>query len=374
MGDQMDQQKLHQVFVMLRMMNEHHHDNYDREYHDYDNYNSGNNWMKKQWMKYKMHQMMQQFMKEDNQDYHVRPYSMDTKMDSFNNKMDMFDMTKNNKMDKFEMMKMMKDIMQENQYSDMYNKQQMMKMMKNFFGNDHSADEYNMMENFFRNKNNKKDMEFVEMMKRMNEKSYENKSYKDFNYSPPQARYRFKRQASGSTKPVDYTKPATGLDKGDRLFAKLQEEKREMEEYIGNMTCVLKETDVLNKDNQIDVKALKRSMQQYALPSPWFKIRFEELIDVCYETATNLPASNVEEQEVEGTFGLVNIAHVKTYMKCLKEGKQKLCMNLDTKNKIESNFGPIEKILKETKLTEYQLFPLVQQMLQGEESEFMGFM
>jgi len=417
-ADQMDQQKLHQVFVMLRMMNDHH-DNYDREYHDYDNYNSGHNWMKKQWMKYKMHQMMQQFMKEDNQDYHVRPYSMDTKMDSFNNKMDMFDMMKNNKMDKFEMMKMMKDIMQENQYSDLYNKQQMMKMMKNFFGNDHSADEYNMMENFFRNKNNKKDMEFVEMMKmmmkfsekkqnmdmsemmhkmknmygydkdftmneykpnkfdmmkRMNEKSYEDKSYKDFNYSPPQARYRFKRQASGSTKPVDYTKPATGLDKGDRLFAKLQEEKREMEEYIGNMTCVLKETDVLNKDNQIDVKALKRSMQQYALPSPWFKDRFEELIDVCYETATNLPASIVEEQEIEGTFGLVNIAHVKTYMKCLKEGKQKLCMNLDTKNKIESNFGPIEKILKETKLTEYQLFPLVQQMLQGEESEFMGFM
>merc|ERR1719474_2202411 len=110
----------------------------------------------------------------------------------------------------------------------------MMKMMKNFFGNDHSADEYNLMENFFRNKNNKKAMEFAEMMKmmmkfsekeqnmgmsemmqkmknmygydkaftmneykpnkfdmmkRMNEKSYENKSYKDFNYSPPQARY-----------------------------------------------------------------------------------------------------------------------------------------------------------------------------------------
>merc|ERR1711915_599249 len=102
-ADQMDQQKLHQVFAMLRMMNDHHHDNYDREYHDYDNYNYGHNWMKKQWMKYKMHQM----------------------------------------------------------------KQQMMKMMKNFFGNDHSADEYNMMENFFRNKNNQKDMEFVEMMKMM---------------------------------------------------------------------------------------------------------------------------------------------------------------------------------------------------------------
>merc|ERR1711915_406387 len=239
-ADHMDQQKLHQVFVMLRMMNDNHHDNYDREYHDYDNYDSGHNWMKKQWMKYKMHQMMQQFMKEDNQDYHVRPYSMDTKMDSFNNKMDMFDMMKNNKMDKFEMMKMMKDIMQENQYSDMYNKQQIMKMMMKFSEKEQNMDMSEMMQKMKNMYGYDKDYTMNEykpnkfdMMKRMNEKSYEDKSYKDFNYSPPQARYRFKRQASGSTKPVDYTKPATGLEKGDRLFAKLQEEKREMEEYIG---------------------------------------------------------------------------------------------------------------------------------------------
>merc|ERR1712154_559826 len=205
-------------------------------------------------------------------------------------------------------------------------------------------------------------------------KNFDQKDVKNFEYSPPQARYRFKRQASGSTKPVDYTKPATGLDKGDRLFAKLQEEKREMEEHIGNMTCVLKETDVLNKDNQIDVKALKRSMQQYALPSPWFKNRFEELIDICYETATNLPASIVDEQEVEGEFGRVNVGQVKTFIKCCRDGKQKLCMNQDTKNKIEANFGPIKSILKETKLTEYQLFPLVQEMLQGEESEYLGLL
>ena len=271
-ADQMDQQKLHQVFGMLRMMNNQPEYN---NYNNYNNHNSGSNWLKEKFMKYKMHQMMKQMMNEDEDNFHVRPYSSDNKMD---------------------------------------------------------------------------------------------------NYAPPQARYRFKRQASGSTKPVDYIKPVQGLDKGDRLFAKLQEQKKDMEAHVGNMTCVLRETKVLNKENEIDVQSLKKSMEQFTMPSPWFKNRFDEVIDICYETAVNIPASIVDEHNIEGDFGSVNLAHVKTFMKCLKEGKQKLCMNQDTKNKIESNFGPIKTILEETKLTEYQLFPLVQQMLQGEESEYMGFM
>ena len=344
-------------------------------------------------MKYKMHQMMKQMMSQDEDNFHVRPYSFDNK----------FDMMKDNKMGKFELMKMMKDIMKENQYSESYNKYEMMKMMKKFFGNEHSTDKFEMMEKFFKNDNDmdafemmkmmmkfsgeEKNMDMSEMMHsmekmygnnyKMTEQDYnkfDNKDNKNFNYSPPQARYRFKRQASGSTKPVDYTKPTQGLDRGDRLFAKLQEQKQDMEAHVGNMTCVLRETKVLNKENEIDVQSLKKSMEQFTMPSPWFKNRFDEVIDICYETAVNIPASIVDEHNIEGDFGSVNLAHVKTFMKCLKEGKQKLCMNQDTKNKIESNFGPIKTILEETKLTEYQLFPLVQQMLQGEESEYMGFM
>merc|ERR1712123_375953 len=247
-------------------------------------------------------------------------------------------------------------------------------MMKKFFGNDHSADQYEMMEKYFKNDNQ---MDAFDMMKMANEKNFDSQDFKKYNYAPPQARFRFKRQAPGSTKPhqkPDYTKPAPGLDRGDRLFAKLQEQKREMEARVGNMTCVLRETKVLNKDNEIDINSLKQSMQQYTLPSPWFKNRFEELIDICHETAVNIPADISDEHNIEGQFGSVNLAHVKTFMKCCKEGKQKLCMNQDTKNKIESNFGPIKDILEQTKLTEYQLFPLVQQMLQGDESEYLGLL
>merc|ERR1712212_373721 len=265
-------------------------------------------------------------------------------------------------MKKFEMMKMMKDMMKDNRYSDSFNQHDTMKMMKNVFGNEHSNDQYDMMEKYFKNDN---DMDAFEMM---NEKNFESHDYKTDNYAPPQARYnRYKRQVY---KP-QARNTEQRLDKGDRLFAKLQEQKREHEEHVGNMTCVLKETKVLNKENKIDVQSLKQYMQQYTLPNPWFKKNFEELVDICYETAVNLPADIVEDQIIEGDFGTVNFAQVRTFMKCCKEGKRRLCMNQDTKNKIESNFGPINSILKETKLTEFQLFPLVQEMLQGEESEYL---
>merc|ERR1711892_1579914 len=128
-----------------------------------------------------------------------------------------------------------------------------MKMMMKFSGNEKNMDMSEMMhsmEKMYGNDYNKFDM-----MKMANEKNFDSQDFKNYNYASPQARFRFKRQAPESPKPYqkpDYTKPAPGLDRGDRLFAKLQEQKREMEARVGNMTCVLRETKVLNKDNEID--------------------------------------------------------------------------------------------------------------------------
>jgi len=390
-ADQMDQFKMKMMFHTMRQMsNNYNNDNY------YDHYNnkhhSESNWLQEQFRKYQMHKMMKQMMHgnfDDSESIVYKPYSIDHGME-------------NNQMKKFEMMKMMKDMMKDNRYSDSFNKHDMMKMMKNVFGNEYTNDNYDMMEKYFKNDNDMDAFEMMkmmmkfsgdesnidmsqmmhsmkkmygndykmnehDMMKMMKEKNFESNNYKTESYAPPQARYRYKRQVFNP----QARNTEQGLDKGDRLFAKLQEQKRVHEEHVGNMTCVLKETKVLNKENKIDVKSLKQYMQQYTLPSPWFKKNFEELVDICYETAVNLPADVVEDQVIEGDFGTVNFAHVRTFMKCCKEGKRRLCMNQDTKNKIESNFGPINSILKETKLTEFQLFPLVQEMLQGEESEYL---
>merc|ERR1711890_226852 len=148
------------------------------------------------------------------------------------------------------------------------------------------------------------------------------------------------------------------LDLGDRLVEKLNEQKKEMED--------------LNSDNQLDVRAIKKDMEQYTMPSPWFAQRYEELIDTCYEMATNLPAPIEENSVITGeSFGTVKLAEVKSFMKCCSKAKTRLCMNQDIKKKIESNFGPLEDILEQTQLTEYQIFPLVIQLLHGQ-MEYMG--
>jgi len=157
----------------------------------------------------------------------------------------------------------------------------------------------------------------------------------------------------------------------DRLKEKIQAVFEEQQARIGNMTCVLKEMNVLNDENEIDVRAMKKDAEQYNLPSAWFKERYEQIVDTCYEVATNLPSQL--DEVVEGDFGTVKLGQMKSFMSCCKNSKQRLCMNQDVKNKIETNFGPVEEILESFKyqITENQLFTHVNQLLQGSEEEYM---
>merc|ERR1719291_749582 len=129
--------------------------------------------------------------------------------------------------------------------------------------------------------------------------------------------YRSKRQATDN------------LDLGDRLVEKLAEQKHHMEAEIGNMTCVLKELNTLDASNNLDLQAMKRDVQQYAMPSPWFGKKYEMILDSCYEMATNLPAEMADNSVVSGSFGTVKMAEIKMFLKCEERGEMKLCMNLD---------------------------------------------
>merc|ERR1712210_253278 len=118
------------------------------------------------------------------------------------------------------------------------------------------------------------------------------------------------------------------LDLGDRLVEKLAEQKHQMEAKIGNMTCVMRELNVLDASNNIDVQAMKRDTQKYTMPSEWFKNKYENSV-------------------ITGeTFGTVKLGEVKMFSKCCEKAKMKLCMHQDIKNKVESNFGPMEDILQ----------------------------
>merc|ERR1711997_128293 len=275
---------------------------------------------------------MSMSMNQDNSEFsYVQPYSTNSgKSDSFMDKMKMM------------MMKMkMKDMMRSN-YQDDYD-------MSEFFKSMRSSDR---MDNYRTGSYKKNDP--MSQFKQM------------FNS------YRSKRQASRRPQQSSRrTQPSDNLDLGDRLVEKLAEQKRHMEQNIGNMTCVLKETNALDASNNLDIQAMKRDMQQYTMPSPWFGQKYEQILETCYEMATNLPREIADNSVVSGSFGTIKLGEIKMFMKCEMRSKMKLCMNQDIKNKVESNFGPMQSILQQTQLTEAEFFPLVMQLLHGEEIDYM---
>jgi len=242
--------------------------------------------------------------------------------------------------------------------------QKMMKMMKGQnYDNSYHMDSHNSNSDMM-------DM-FSQMMNKMDTHSMDSYSNTNsYKKNDPMARMSnfMSNYRSRHTRAVD----AKDLDLGDRLVEKLAEQKRHMEAKIGNMTCVLREMNCLDASNNIDIQAMKTDMQKYKLPSAWFGKKYEEILDTCYEMATNLPANIADNSVITGqSFGSIKLGEVKMFMKCCSKHKTKLCMNQDIKKKVESNFGPMEAILEETQLTEHEFFPLVVQLLHGEEMKYM---
>merc|ERR1712142_1001215 len=163
---------------------------------------------------------MSMSMNQDNSEFsYVQPYSTNSgKSDSFMDKMKMM------------MMKMkMKDMMRSNYQDDDE------QLFNEFFK---SMGSTNRMDNYRTGSYRKNDP--MSQFKQM------------FNS------YRSKRQATDS------------LDLGDRLVEKLAEQKHHMEAKIGNMTCILRETNVIDASNNLDMQAMKRDIQKYTMPSEWF--------------------------------------------------------------------------------------------------------
>merc|ERR1711928_238555 len=217
----------------------------------------------------------------------------------------------------------------------------MMKMMKmSNMMNDHSSSSYHSDDN-----------DMYDMFSEMLDSSSDRMdNYRSSDYSNQMGRMsHFKNMFNN----MRYKRAAgDNLDLGDRLVEKLAEQKHHMEAKIGNMTCVMKELNVLDASNNIDVQTMKRDIQKYTMPSEWFKNKYEHLLDTCYEMATNLPADIAENSVVtDDSFGTVKLGEVKM--------------------KVESNFGPMEDILQETQLTEHEFFPLVMQLLHGKEMDSM---
>merc|ERR1719228_2142760 len=221
-----------------------------------------------------------------------------------------------------------------------------------------------------------------DMMKDMFQDNYRNQDrYQQHNnmqydqYNPKMmagveaAKYRRNKREDGDAKEAesDITTLPGVLDLGDRLVQKLKIAQQEAEQKIGNFTCVLKKMHVLNDEHKIDVEAMKADLEQYALPSEWFKSHIHKNYEHCYNMSQAVPQSVQDEYHYPNA---PNLAQIKVFMTCCTHAKARTCLYNDLKAKLENNFGPLEKIKEQTQLSETQLFHLVFQLLHGDELDF----
>merc|ERR1712226_1455856 len=127
---------------------------------------------------------------------------------------------------------------------------------------------------------------------------------------------------------------------------------KEHVEEVSNMTCVLREMNVIDQNNNIDISAMKKDAEQYKLPSAWFGDRYTEIIDRCYGVAENLPAG-LQDKVLPNNYSgpMRNLGKIKSFMNCCKSAKMK----------IETNFGPVDQLLEgfNNQITEEQVFYMV---------------
>merc|ERR1712152_101349 len=127
----------------------------------------------------------------------------------------------------------------------------MMKMMKmSNMMNDHSSSSYHSDDN-----------DMYDMFSEMFDSSSDRMdNYRSSDYSNQMGRMSHLKNMFNN---VRYKRAAgDNLDLGDRLVEKLAEQKHHMEAKIGNMTCVMKELNVLDASNNIDIQAMKRDIKK----------------------------------------------------------------------------------------------------------------
>merc|ERR1712107_398888 len=130
---------------------------------------------------------------------------------------------------------------------------------------------------------------------------------------------RHKRQAPKKPENAAVTLPEN-LDLGDSLADKLKQEQIEMEQKIGNMTCVMREIGVLNQQNELDFAAQKRAFEKFNIPNQWLKNRLLNDMELCNKVADSLPSETRKEYNFPG---LINMSQVNSYLNCCKYSKMR---------------------------------------------------
>ena len=73
------------------------------------------------------------------------------------------------------------------------------------------------------------------------------------------------------------------FDLGSKLHQKLEHKKEEWEEMAGNMTCMLRELQILDSENKFYPEGIKMAMEEMKFPDAWLKTQIYKYCDQCIE-------------------------------------------------------------------------------------------
>merc|ERR1739848_245580 len=144
-------------------------------------------------------------------------------------------------------------------------------------------------------------------------------------------------------------------DLGSKLHEKLEHKKEDMEEMYGNMTCMLRECQVLDSQDKFYPEGIKMEWDEWKnkIEDSWLRSQLEKYCDQCIEFAENIPQSMLDDCPWGG-----EMVKTKMYMKCMMKKKIKTRMRKDIKDKLEEPFGGVDELVKETKIPEYELYEI----------------
>jgi len=156
---------------------------------------------------------------------------------------------------------------------------------------------------------------------------------------------------------------------GDRLTEKLQQETEKWQAKLGNASCVLKELDIIDQNEDLDVNAMVQSIERGEwgeFPDEWLKEQHIKDCRNCGNFAESIPKSVFAECAWGEKWGRIMM-----FFQCEHEAKYKCCMNHDMKLKLEKSFGSLEELEEKTGLPEYQLLPMTMKLLNEQMDMFM---
>merc|ERR1739848_533750 len=128
------------------------------------------------------------------------------------------------------------------------------------------------------------------MMKNMMEKMFDHSSSSydsEHDSAPTMYKRLFKKDNYDSYDSYDSDFSSNFME--NMMKHKMKHQQEEMEQHIGNMTCVLREVGILNQQNVPDARTQKQYFQQFKFENKWLKNRIEKSIDICVDLAKSVP-------------------------------------------------------------------------------------